>query len=97
MILTWNALYSSTVLWWTLRWELIVDMILQKNQQEFLPKYNPQKNILVRVTKIWQNNSSKKDFGKIRIENIIIKSKEFQHGRYMHPKNIPKKILTVAK
>jgi hypothetical protein len=64
MILAWNVLCSSSVLWWTLRWELITDMILQKNQQEFLPKIIHKKNILVRVTKIWQNNSSKKDFCK---------------------------------
>jgi hypothetical protein len=75
MILAWNALCSSSVLWRTLHWELIADMILQKNQQEFLPKNNPQKNILVRVTKIWQKNSSKKTFLKIKTKNITIKSK----------------------
>jgi hypothetical protein len=38
-----------------------------------------QKNILVRITQIWQNNSSK------RTSKIIsTKSKKFQHGRYMH-------------
>jgi len=40
----------------------MADMILQKKQQEFFAKNNPQKNILVSVTKIWQNNSSKNDF-----------------------------------
>jgi hypothetical protein len=30
-------------------------------------------------------------FVKIKTENITIKSKEIQHGKYMHPKNIPKK------
>jgi hypothetical protein len=38
-------------------------MIQQKIQQEFCHnKYS--KNILVRITKIWQNNSSKKDLCK---------------------------------
>jgi hypothetical protein len=37
------------------------------------------KNILVRITQIWQNNSSK---GTSKI--ISTKSKKFQHGRYMH-------------
>jgi hypothetical protein len=47
MILAWNVLCSSSVLWRTLRWELKADMILQKNQQEFLPKNNPQKIFLL--------------------------------------------------
>jgi len=63
MILALKALSSSFVLWRTQRWELMADMILQKNQQEFLPKII-QKNILVSVIKIWQYNSSNKDFCK---------------------------------
>jgi hypothetical protein len=31
----------------------MANMILQKNQQEIFAKNNPQKNILVKVTKIW--------------------------------------------
>jgi hypothetical protein len=45
-------------------------MILQKIQQEFPKKYS--KNILVRITQIWQNNSS------IRTSKMIsTKSKNF--------------------
>jgi hypothetical protein len=38
MILFWSALFSSSVLWWTLRWELIADMILHKETNKILPK-----------------------------------------------------------
>jgi hypothetical protein len=65
----------------------MADMILQKKQQEFFAKNNPQKNILVSVTKIWQNNSSKNDFckNKNRIyhnfspKNIITNNPNMHH------------------
>jgi len=38
MILVWNAFLSSSVLWRTLRWELIADMILHKETNKILPK-----------------------------------------------------------
>jgi hypothetical protein len=88
MILAWKALCSSSVLWRTQRWELMADMILQENQQDFLPKIIQKKNILVSVIKFGRITAVARTFVK-KTENITIKSKEFQHGRY--PKNIPKK------
>jgi len=44
MILAWKALCSSSVLWRTRRWELMADMIMQKNQQDILPKIIQKKN-----------------------------------------------------
>jgi hypothetical protein len=38
MILVWSALLSSSVLWRTLRWELIADMILHNETNKILPK-----------------------------------------------------------
>jgi hypothetical protein len=38
MILVWNAFLSSSVLWRTLRWELIADMILHKETHKILQK-----------------------------------------------------------
>jgi len=47
MILAWTALLSSSVLYRTLRWELIADMMLQKSQQEFCQKQIIQKKIFL--------------------------------------------------
>jgi hypothetical protein len=44
-------------------------MILQKIKQEF-SKEKYSKNILVRVTEIWQNNSSKKELKKNKYKII---------------------------
>jgi hypothetical protein len=44
-------------------------MILQKIQQEF-SKEKYSKNILVRITKIWQNNSSKRTCEKNKCKTI---------------------------
>jgi hypothetical protein len=38
MILVWSVLLSSSVLWQTLRWELIADMIPYKEINKILPK-----------------------------------------------------------
>jgi hypothetical protein len=38
MILVWSTLLSSSVLWRTLSWELIADMILHKETNKILPK-----------------------------------------------------------
>jgi hypothetical protein len=40
----------------------MADMIFAKEPTRIFAKNNPKKNILVSVIKIWQNNSSNKDF-----------------------------------
>jgi hypothetical protein len=43
MILAWKALYSSSFLWRTRRWDLMADMILKKEPTRIFAKNNPQK------------------------------------------------------
>jgi hypothetical protein len=63
IILVCRALLSSSVLWRTLCWELTVDMILQKETNKILPRIIQKYTCLV-SKKIWQSNSSTKDYFK---------------------------------
>jgi hypothetical protein len=61
MILVCRALLSSSVLWRTLRWELMADMFLHKKTNKIL-----QKNMLVRSGYLGKITAVQRTFAKIR-------------------------------
>jgi hypothetical protein len=71
MILVCRALLSSSVLWRTLRWELMADMILHKKTNKILQKII-QKNMLVKSGYLGRITAVQRTFAKIRTENITI-------------------------